>query len=283
MTLKRFIIDTALGIGIGAVLVVGLLRVLENRFIFFPPRYPAGFGPAGSYGFRYEEVWLATADGVRINAWHVAGAGSRKVLLIFHGNAVNLGQDGTGRLQLFSRLGVNLMEVDYRGYGESQGSPSETGVYSDAEAAYLYLVGVRRYQPADIFIYGQSLGSAVAVHLASQHQCAGLIVESALTSAREMARRMFRIPLLEYVPKSRFDSLSKISRVQVPVLIIHGTRDDVIPFSMGQRLYQAAREPKSFLAVEGAGHDDVFITGGKPYFDRLRTFLGGVGIRREKS
>ena len=236
------------GIAAGLALVVVGIRLFEGRFIYFPLRYPAGFEPPEKYGLRVEEVWLRAEDNVRLNAWYLPSPSASKVLLVFHGNATNLGTD-LPRLQFFARLGVSLFEVDYRGYGKSEGSPDEAGLYRDANAAYQYLVATRSYKPRDILLHGQSLGGAVAIDLASRRECGGLIVESSFTSAREMARRMFLLPLLEYIPKSRFDSLRKIGQVRCPVLIVHGTQDQLIPFSMGQELYQAAREPKSFLSV----------------------------------
>jgi len=127
------------------------------------------------------------------------------------------------------------------------------------------------------------LGGAVAIDLASRRECGGLIVESSFTSGRAMARRMFLIPLLEYVPKSRFDSLAKIAAVRAPILIVHGTRDEVVPSSMGQRLYEAAPEPKWFFAIKGAGHNDVLEVGGELYLKRVKHFLatpagGGAAI-----
>lgn len=265
--------SVVIGIAVGLALVVVGLRVFENRLIYFPPRYPDGFEPPERYGLQVEEVWLTAEDGVKLNGWYIAHSTSSKVLLMFHGNAVNLGQDLL-RLQICSRLGVNLFEVDYRGYGKSDGSPHEAGVYRDADAAYRYLVEVKRHQPKEIFIHGQSLGGAVAIDLASRRECGGLIVESSFTSAGEMARRMFFIPWFAYIPKSRFDSLAKIARVRSPVLIVHGTRDEVIPFSMGKSLYEAAPKPKSFLPVEGAGHNDCFLVGGNQYLQHLGEFIG---------
>ena len=212
---------------------------------------------------------------MRLNAWYLPTPTASKVLLLFHGNATNLGTD-LPRLQFFARLGVGFFEVDYRGYGKSEGSPDEAGLYQDADAAYRYLVEAGGHKPSEIFLHGQSLDGAVAIDLASRRECGGLIVESSFTSAREMARRMFLLPLLEYVPKSRFDSLRKISQVRCPVLIVHGAQDQVIPFSMGERLYAAAPEPKSFLPVEGAGHADNFIVGGERYQERLRNFMAAA-------
>jgi fermentation-respiration switch protein FrsA (DUF1100 family) len=270
---RKFAMVTGLGIAMGLVVAVLVIRVLENRLIYFPPRYPVGFVDPANYGLRVEEVWIATEDGLRLNAWFLPVPSSPKVLLMFHGNAENIGY-GLGRLRVLARLGVNVLAVDYRGYGKSEGSPDEAGIYRDAEAAYRYLTEIRQFQPKNIVVYGQSLGGAVAIDLASRHPCGGLIVESSFTSGREMARRAFRIPLLEYVVKSHFDSLAKIKNVRSPILIIHGTRDEVVPFAMGQRLYQAAPEPKAFLPVEGAGHNDVFEVGGEKYLETLRTLVG---------
>jgi hypothetical protein len=135
------------------------------------------------------------------------------------------------------------------------------------------LVHERHIQPKNIILFGHSLGGAVAIDLASRRECGGLIVQSSFTSAKDMARRLFRIPLFEYIPKSQFNSLAKIRQVRAPILIVHGTRDEVVPFSMGQRLFEAAPEPKFFFPVEDAGHNDVVEVGGEGLLDHLRSFL----------
>lgn len=272
---KGLAMNLVVGFVAALILVVVLIRLLEKRFIFFPPRYPEGFDPAASTALPVEEVWITASDGVKLNASYWPNPASSIVLLWFHGNAENIGQ-GLEQMKTFARLGVNVLELDYRGYGKSGGSPNETGIYRDAEAAYQYLVTSRNFQARNIFIYGHSLGGAVAIDLASRRECGGLIVESSFTRGREMARRMLLIPFLEYVPQSRFDSLAKIGRVRAPVLVIHGVEDTVVPFSMGQRLFQAAPEPKYFLAVEGAGHNDVFLSDGVRYLDRLKMFIDGA-------
>lgn len=261
------------GIAVALAVTAILIRLLENRFIYFPPRYPEGFevGPE-SLGLKVTDVWLTTEDEVRLNGRFTPATTSPKLLLWFHGNAENVGM-GIDRMSGFAALGVGVLEVDYRGYGKSAGKPNEEGLNRDADAAYRYLVEVRRLRPEDIVIYGHSLGGAVAVALAARRPCGGLIVESSFTSIRDMARRMFRIPLVEYIPRSRFDSARQIAGVRAPVLIIHGTDDDVVPFSMGRRLFEAAREPKAFFPVEGAGHDDPYLVGGKRYLDRIDEFV----------
>jgi len=271
--LKRRSMTVLIAVGAGLIVAVVLIRFLENRLIFFPPRFPEGFDPLPqSYGLPPEEVWISAADGIRLNAWFFPVPDSPKVLLCFHGNAENIGF-GLSRTKVLSRLGVNIFAIDYRGYGKSEGSPDEPGVYRDGEAAYRYLVEVRGFEPQNIVLYGQSLGGAVAIDLASRRTCGGLIVESTFTSIREMARRVLRIPLFEYAVKSRFDSATKIAAVRAPILVIHGTRDEVIPFSMGRRLFEAAPEPKQFFTVEGAGHDDVFIVGGEDYLKRMKSLI----------
>jgi len=263
-----------LGVGAGLILVVVSLRVFENRFIYFPPRYPEGFSSRKNYGLDVQEVWLTARDNVRLNAYYLANPASPKALVWFHGNAENIG-DGLEHLKFYFRLGVNVLALDYRGYGRSEGSPDEAGIYRDADAAYDYLIQARHFRPEDLVVFGHSLGGAVAIDLASRRKCGALIIESTFTAGREMARRVFRLPLLEYVPKSRFDSLAKLARVRVPVLVVHGTRDPVIPFSMGRRLFEAAAEPKSFFPVEGAGHDDLIEVGGERYLERLKEIIEG--------
>ena len=267
---KRLAMTLVIGVAAVLFLTVAAIRYFENSFIYFPPRFPEGFRNAPSP--RVEDVWLTTQDNVRLNAWYLPSSGSEKALLWFHGNAENIGY-GLGQAEFYSRLGVNVLAVDYRGYGRSEGSPDEAGVYRDADAAYDYLIQMRHVQPNNIFIYGHSLGGAVAIDLASRRECGGLIVQSSFTSIRDVARRTFRIPLFEYIPGSRFDSLATIRRVRAPILVMHGTRDETVPFSMGQRLFAAAPQPKVFFPIDGAGHNDVIEIGGEQFLERFKSFL----------
>lgn len=269
---KRLAMTLAIGVVAVLLLIVAVIRHFENSFIYFPPRFPEGFQPTHASSLPVEDVWLTTRDNIRLNGWYLPNPGSEKALLWFHGNAENIGY-GLGQAAFYSRLGVNVLAVDYRGYGRSGGSPDEAGVYRDADAAYDYLIRVRHIQPKNIIIYGHSLGGAVAIDLASRRECGGLIAQSAFTSIRDMARRTFHIPLFEYVPKSRFNSLAKIQRVRAAILIVHGTRDETVPFSMGQRLFAAAPEPKFFFPIEGAGHNDVIEIGGDVLLERFKSFL----------
>jgi hypothetical protein len=269
---RKLAMTWAIGIAAALLLTAMGIRLFENSFIYFPPRFPEGFPPPELYARQVEEVWLSTLDRVRVNAWYLPSPTSKRALLWFHGNAENIGH-GLEHLGFYARLGVNVLAVDYRGYGKSEGSPNEAGVYRDADAAYDYLIQERHIQPQDIFVFGHSLGGAVAVDLASRRDCGGLIVQSSFTSAKDMARRTFHIPLFEYIPKSQFNSLEKIRGVRAPILIVHGTRDETVPFSMGQRLFAASPEPKFFFPVEDAGHNDVVEVGGEGLLDHLKSFL----------
>ena len=260
------------------VVVAGLLlgfitlRALEHKLIYFPPRFPAGFPSPQTYEGEVEEVWLKTSDGVRLNAFYRSHPSSQQALLLLHGNAENIGY-GLGQLRALAKVGVNILAPDYRGYGRSEGNPNEAGVYRDADAAYDYLVTERHFRPDDIVIYGHSLGGAVAINLASRRPCGGLIVQSSFTNAAAMTREIFALPLVGHLVKSRFDSVRKIRDVHAPILIVHGTKDDVVPFAMGQKLFAAAPEPKRFYQMEGAGHNDLVAAGGDGFVDCLKQFF----------
>ena len=269
---KKLLTMVLVAVAAGMLLVVVALRLIENQLVYFPPRYPEGFPPPETYKSEVEDVWLLTADGVRINAFYRSNPASKQVLLWFHGNAENIGY-GLEHLRALAKTGANILAVDYRGYGKSEGKPDEAGVYHDADAAYDYLIKQRHFRAQDIIIYGHSLGGAVAVNLASRRPCGGLIVESSFTSARAIVRRMFGIPLIACVVKSHFDSQQLIRNVHAPILIVHGTRDEVIPFAMGQQLFAAAPEPKSFYPIEGAGHNNLMEVGGEGYLALLKGFV----------
>jgi abhydrolase domain-containing protein 17 len=256
----------------GIALAVGVLRTIENRLIYFPPRYPHGFPSHPDEEFAVEDVWMITDDGVRIHAFFRSNPASRRALLWFHGNAENIGYD-LPYLKTLAQLGVNILAVDYRGYGRSEGKPNEAGVYHDADAAFDYLVTQRHFRAQDIVVYGVSFWGAVGIDLAARRPCGGVIIQSSFTNAGAMARRMFGIPLFEYVPMSRFDSLRKIRNIHSPILIAHGTRDEVVPYEMGQQLFRAANEPKRFYPVEGSGHNNMIEVGGAAYLDCLRHFV----------
>jgi fermentation-respiration switch protein FrsA (DUF1100 family) len=218
--------------------------------------------PPASYRDSDRIIKLTSNDGARIAAVHLPNPASRYTILFIHGNAEDLGHLLPFLEQLHG-LGFSVLAYDYRGYGTSSGKPSEESAYRDADAAYEFLLssGV----PADrIIAHGRSLGGAVAIDLASRRPVAGLIVESSFVTAY---RVMTGIPLF---PFDRFRSVAKIGRVRRPVLVIHGTRDEVISFGHGRRLHAAANDPKRSVWIEGAGHNDLFDVAGRRYGQALR-------------
>ncbi len=196
--------------------------------------------------------------------WIPADHTAAKTLLYLHGNDGNVSTN-MGGVEPLRRLGYAIFILDYRGYGASGGgSPTEAGVYQDAQTAWDYLVHTRGIKPPDILIYGHSLGGAVAIDLAMRHaDAAGLVVESSFTSIRDMAGRdrMFSLLPLDLMINQRFDSIDKVRGLRLPVLYVHGTGDELVPFEMGRTLYRATPAAVDFIAVDGAGHEGSAVKG----------------------
>jgi fermentation-respiration switch protein FrsA (DUF1100 family) len=207
---------------------------------------------------------------VRLHAWWVPSANARVSTLLLHGNAGNLTHRAPYML-LLKAAGSSVLALDYRGYGRSDGRPSEKGLYADADAAYEHL----KSRGSPIVIHGESLGSAVAVELACRRPCAGLVLEAPFTSARDVAATV--LPGIGPLLVSGFDSKQRIARLRTPLLVLHGDRDEVIPFRLGRALFDAAPEPKTFWTVRGAGHNDLVDAAGLEYRDRLRRFYESLG------
>jgi fermentation-respiration switch protein FrsA (DUF1100 family) len=252
--------------------LAGWMYLQQPAMIFFPERRLVA--NPGSWGLVYEDVTLVSADGVRLHGWWIPHAGASRSLLFFHGNAGNISHRGAS-VDIFHRLGWNIFIFDYRGYGHSDGRPDEAGLYRDGAAAWRYLTETRGLRPRDIVIFGRSLGGAVATYVAAHVDAnarpAGLILESTFSSARDMAHRLF--PTLAYVLPLQFDfdSASQIRQVSCPVLVLHSPQDEVIPYALGQRLFQAANSPKRFVELRG-GHNDGFLLSQPVYQQALAGF-----------
>jgi fermentation-respiration switch protein FrsA (DUF1100 family) len=232
---------------LAALLGVGGGAVSLDRLIFFPE--PGAQAPPPNV----EERWLTTADGVRLHAWYAARPGARATLVWSHGNAGNIAGRADVLLALAAR-DLAVLAYDYRGYGRSGGRPDEAGVYLDAEAAY-DSERARGVPPERIVCFGESLGGAVSIRLATERPCAGVAVLSTFTRLRDVARAHYGP--LALLAGRRFESVGRIAALAVPVLIAHGDRDEIVPFGLGTRLFEAASEPKRFVRVPGAGHNDV--------------------------
>jgi len=250
---------------------VGILFILASRAPYYPIKYPSGFWELQSK-LGAEDVWLLTADGDRLHAWLVRAPQASLVTLYLHGNAGNL----THRflpIREITAAGSSVLMLDYRGYGKSEGSPSERGLYADADAAYLHLLS-RGYSAQHIILQGESLGTAVAVDLASRKECAGVVLEAAFTSGGDVANTV--LPIVGPLVFRGFDSKSKIARIRAPLLFFHGNRDEIIPLRLGRNLFEAAPEPKWLIEIPGAGHNDLVETAGSSYRERLHEFYGHV-------
>jgi len=246
--------------------------MLQENFIFFPDSY--FIGDPADWGLPFEDVYFPTADGVLLHGWFVPGS-SGVTLLWCHGNAGNISYRLDNLKVLCDKLALNIFIFDYRGYGRSQGKPSEEGTYLDAEAALAYLRTRQDIDQDAVVFFGRSLGGAIAVDLASKHQCLGLILESTFASMAGWMSRSFPDIQHDMLP-IKYDSLAKIKRVEVPLLMLHGDCDEVVPFQSGMELYEAANEPKEFYAIKDAGHNDTYITGGEGYMAALRGFISNL-------
>ena len=253
---------------------------MEGSFIFFPEKL-IEMTPEEE-GLSFEDLYIPTADGVRINAWYVPYPEAKVALLWFHGNAGNLSHRVDQLRNLHHVVRVNILMIDYREYGRSEGQVSEAGTYQDALAAYDYLVKRHGPEPSRIVAYGQSLGAAVAVELAIQRELYGLILEAPFTSIQDMAKVHYPWFPLGSLLSIRYDSLSKINKVGVPLLVLHGNRDEIVPYEQGKKLYDAANAPKQFYTIRGAGHNDTYLIGGEGFFRVMRDFIGSLDVKARR-
>lgn len=247
---------------------IALLR-FERMMVFVPSREMTAH--PGSYGLRFERLWLTSSDGVRLRAWWIPGPSDEApVMLCLHGNAGNI-SSRTDKMKLFHDAGAAQLWVEWRGYGESSGTPGEAGLYRDGRAGWDWLTRERAIPPARVALYGESLGSGVAVELATRVPAGGLIVDSGFSSIAEMAREVlpwFPVALL----RLRFDNLSKLSRVTTPALFLHSPQDDIVPYEQARRNFAAAAGPKTFVDLRGS-HNDGFLETGPAYASAIRRFL----------
>ncbi len=257
--------------GIAVLCVVGLLYYLANRAIYYPMKYPQGDWDAQKT-IGAADAWIETSDGVKIHGWWVERPGSPLATLFLHGNAGNITHRAPA-IQEIVAAGSSVLMLDYRGYGKSAGAPSEQGLYRDSEAGYIFLLG-KGYRPHVIVLHGESLGTAVAIDLASRRPCAGLILEAPFTSASDVAATV--VPYLGPLLVRSFNSVPKIRWIRAPKLFIQGDRDEIIPPRLAQQLFAAAQGTKTFWTVPGAGHNDILDAAGAEYRHRLHAFYESV-------
>lgn len=249
------------------ILVVFYIRYIERRSLFYPAKeieyLPKDFGLVS------EDIFFKTPDNLELNGWFVPTQDAAYTILFCHGNAGNISHR-MEKLKFFQELGNNVFIFDYSGYGRSKGRPSEKGLYSDAQAAYNYLLS-RKIAPEQIIGYGESIGGAVIIDLASQNRLRGLIIDSSISNAKDMVRIIY--PFLPYwVFSSRWDSVNKIRSITIPKLIIHSINDEIVPYKLGRKLFESAPEPKDFLQIRG-GHNSCFFESEHILKEKIADFL----------
>ncbi len=249
-----------------------LIRIFENRLVFFPQKLPPDFSPPAGRGIQPQERFI-TLDNLKIHALYFVINPDRPTILFFHGNAGNV-FDRMEFMQLMqAKLDVNIFAIDYRGYGKSSGSPTENGVYRDAVAAWDYLVDSLKIIPSQIIVWGRSLGGAVTVDLVTKRPARTLILEATFSSAKDMMKEMFGPVPVWLFSGVKFNSAAKISANPVPKLFLHGDTDAVVPFELGRKLYECASGFKKFIKLPGANHNDTFIAGGDLYWHAIADFI----------
>ena len=245
------------------------LKYYEKKGIYFPIR-KIHLTPK-EIGLEFEDVYFSSPDGIKLNGWYIPAKEARATVIFCHGNAGNICHR-IDVIYLFYKLGLDVFIFDYRGYGRSQGNPSEEGLYLDAQSAYKYLIDKRNLNEESIVVYGKSIGANVAVELCSKVRPAALISESAFTSAAEMGKKLFPLLPIKWFITIKYDALSKIKKINAPKLIIHSEDDEIIPFQHGRRLFEIAPEPKEFYKMHG-GHNDAIFLVREDFVKRIDAFL----------
>lgn len=253
------------------VLLFLVIRYVERKNLYFPLRTVEA--TPGSIGLEYEDIRTTTADGVEISGWFIRSDSPRAVLIFCHGNGGNIGHR-LEKIRMLNGLQIDVLIFDYRGYGESGGSPSENGLYLDAEAIYDFLVNERKVDSRKIIVYGESLGAAVAADLVSRHDAGGIILEGSFPSVKDMAKRYFPF-IPSFLLKGGFQTIEKMKSVEVPKLIFHSREDEIVPFEFGERILSASPEPKEFVQLQG-GHNDAFLISDDVFVERIDAFVNSL-------
>jgi hypothetical protein len=245
--LKWLLIGSAVYAGL-----VALMYVAQRAIMYLPERQRVA--PAAAGLPEAEEIVLDASDGERVIVWHVPPRDGRPVVIYFHGNGGSL-RYRVGRFRALLADGIGLVALSYRGYGGSSGSPSEAGLIADGAAAYRFAAA--HYPAERIALWGESLGSAVAIAVAAEHKVARLVLESPFTSAADVGARVYWFLPVRLLIKDPFRSDLRIANVRAPILVLHGERDAVVPFALGERLYALANEPKRFVRIPDGNHSDL--------------------------
>ena len=259
---------TALVAYLGLVLLVYLA---QSRLIYFPEPGREIVSTPDQIGLPYESVEIATANDEMLHAWYVPAPDAKATILFFHGNAGNISHR-MDYLPMFHRLGYNTLIFDYQGYGQSSGSPSELGTYQDAIATWQFLTEEKNISPAEIILFGESLGGAIAAWLAADKNSGLLVLASTFTSVPDMAEKIYPFLPVRLIARFNYNTLESLQSITSPVFVAHSPQDEVVPFEHGQNLFQAAAKPKQFLELQG-GHNNGFIFMREAWVNALGSFV----------
>ncbi|MBD3271829.1 MAG: alpha/beta fold hydrolase [Elusimicrobia bacterium] len=257
-----------LWIVVGVIIFIVYVKILERKSLYFPIKEIQA--TPETIGLTYADVTITTEDTKKLNAWFVRADSAEYTILFAHGNAGNISHR-LDKVFFFVSLGCDVLVFDYRGYGQSQGSPSEQGIYRDTSAAYRYLTETRSIPPERIILYGESLGGAAVIDCASHNPAAGLITEDTFSSALDMAKIYYPF-VPTFLISLRYDSADKISRIAIPKLFFHSTDDEIVPIALGKKLYETAHEPKTFVELNGS-HNMAFFDSKDTVENALKKFI----------
>ena len=274
--MKKFLLRmlySAISITVAVLVLLSVvLYLFQPKFVYFPtaslvttPRL---------ISLDYEDVSLRTADGIRLHGWYLPHETPRATLLFLHGNGGNISHR-LDSLAIFHALGLAVLIFDYRGYGQSEGTPSEQGPYLDAQAAWDYLVNEKKRSGDEIIIFGRSMGGAIATWLASRQPCRALILESTFTSVMDMARHYYPYLPVRILTRIQYAAIDRVRPLRQTTLFIHSPDDDIVPYALGRALFDAATGPKEFLEIHG-NHNDGFLLSGDTYINGLDHFITNV-------
>lgn len=270
------------GVSLAGLLGVAMILGLEKLALYFPVR--ALEATPQAVGLVYEDVWFQSTDGLTLHGWLVPAPEARFTVVWFHGNAGNISHRVHNIGYLHRLLRTNVFIFDYRGYGQSHGnrfSLSEQATYRDGEGALAYLRSRQDLSRTRMVYFGRSLGAAVAVELARRDPPAGLILETTFSTLKDVARVHYPFVPLFFL-QTKYETIRKLPEIHIPVLFLHGDRDEVVPLEQAERLYAAANEPKKLYVIHGAHHNDTYVVGGTAYFDVWAQFLDSLDRQPKK-
>ena len=255
-------------------LLVAIIYVMQTGMLYLPnlPGRELDATPE-AIGLQFEDVTLEASDGVKVHGWFVPGE-SERVLLYFHGNAGNISHR-LYSIRDWHELGLSVLIIDYRGYGQSEGKPTEKGLYRDGEAAWQHLTRDRGIAPGNIILFGRSLGGSIAAWLAAQEEPAALIVESSFTSVPDIGQEAYPCLPVRWLTRFKHATRDTVAKVSSPVLVVHSRNDEIIPFHHGEAIFAAANEPKTFLEIRG-GHNDGHAVSAMIYREGMQAFLDAL-------